>query len=527
MCLKRLFLFLLVSLSFVFAESDDLLSLDKMKPQTVIEKLKSVPVAYYGSLANMQFYSEEKMLSMRMEQTHPQLYKSFIDWKNAKVKRQEAFLSEAPEIYRKTLDLRNSSMNNNGFYLIEFVVAVDKVYDKETATWLTPKPGETKKSIYTFAYAGTDISKDSLDWRLLQRLIVIPSWRDLWQQESLKKRVFFLDGFSETTGFLDDYALEKILYYPYRLRYDLQPIDAIDVRERLKSFVIDGDYDAANMLADSANLSGRSKVLLKILNRDYDFVKNVDSTGRYLDDFNKYDYNDGLDALLNDSALYKYIDGSYCASLKSLSKSDSADVCGIVKTVVLKKSRERWIENKSNPNHEKLQFVGYWGMGYPFLVGKFPDFNSDGYSELGFQVYTNKFVFGFDVGMMSFDALCDSCGTGDYGIHVLFGYSWLKTRYIEGAVFVNLGMSALEVPPKRENPKGEYLHESYFRYGLGAYFDFLTPDLMKDPSKQWFESRLGLRLRFGFNNMYVSDIGRAKGIVPYIALGLTWHAALK
>ena len=430
MFLKRLFLFLLVSLSFGFAESEDLLTLDKMKPQTAIEKLKSAPVAYYGSLADMQFYSEEKMFSMRMEQTRPQLYKSFIGWKNAKAKRQDALLSEAPEIYRKTLILRNSSMGYSGFYLIEFVVNVEKVYDKMTSTWQTPKPDETKKSIYTFAYVGADISKDSLGWRLFQRMVVKPSWSDLWYQESPKKRVFFLDGFSETTGLLDDYNLEKIMYYPYRLRYDVQPNDAIDVRERMKSLVVDGNYAAASTLADSANLSGRSKVLLKILNRDYDFIKNVDSTDRYLDDFNKYDYNDGLDAALNDSALYKYIDGSYCASLESLSKSDSADVCGMVKIVVLKKSRERWIENKSNPNHENIRFMVYFGMGYPFLVGKFPDFNSDGYSEYGFQVYTNKFVFGFDVGMMSFDALCDSCGTGDYGIHVMFGYSGLRALFL-------------------------------------------------------------------------------------------------
>ena len=88
---------------------------------------------------------------------------------------------------------------------------------------------------------------------------------------------------------------------------------------------------------------------------------------------------------------------------------------------------------------------------------------------------------------------------------------------------MNLGFSIFEVPPQRGNSEGRTLYEGYFRYGVGAFFDFLTPALTRNLSESKYETRLGLRLKFGVNNVNVSDVGHADGFAPYISLGLTWQ----
>ena len=540
--MKRLSLFLLLLVSFISADVDlyypplsEMAEIasgaapnlsEKVRSQSVASKLETAPVAYYGNLVEFRTYTEESLKSEHIDEAYPQLAESFVGWKNLKQKRQELLLSEAPEIYRKTFELNQSSFFLKGYFLLRYIVDVEKVYDKASKTWVAPTPENSQKSIFTFAYVGTDIVKDSADWQLVQRFFVKPSQKDFWRYETPRKRVFFLDGFSEPCGLFDNYSLSKVRYYPYRLKYNQELNYAIDVRQRMQKLVAAGEYSRAAQMADSANLSSRSKVLVKILNRDYDFIKSDDSTAFYLTDYGRLHYSDKLDSLLNDEVLYRYIDGSYCASLQDLPASDSAEVCQKVKCIALKKNPVSQKRRKSGET-SSFKFMASFDMGRPFLIGTFPDIKASEYHDYGFSVEEGKFILGFDVGIMGFDAKCDSCGTGDYGIHILLGYSWLKTKYVESAFFTNLGVSAFEVPPKRENPKGDYLHEAYPRFGLGAYFDFLTPDLIRDPANSSFESRLGLRLRFGFNNIKVSDVGHADGYAPYIALGLVWHAVLK
>ena len=540
--MKRLSLFLLLLVSFISADVDlyypplsEMAEIasgaapnlsEKVRSQSVASKLETAPVAYYGNLVEFRTYTEESLKSEHIDEAYPQLAESFVGWKNLKQKRQELLLSEAPEIYRKTFELNQSSFFLKGYFLLRYIVDVEKVYDKASKTWVAPTPENSQKSRFTFAYVGTDIVKDSADWQLVQRFFVKPSQKDFWRYETPRKRVFFLDGFSEPCGLFDDYSLGRVRYYPYRLKYNQELNYAIDVRQRMQKLVAAGEYSRAAQMADSANLSSRSKVLVKILNRDYDFIKSDDSTAFYLTDYGRLHYSDKLDSLLNDEVLYRYIDGSYCASIEKLSASDSADVCNIVRRVALKKLPEIRPSKKFD-RANAFKFTASFDMGPFFLNGKFPDVKPAHYSDYGFSVYDRKFVFGFDITSMSFDAQCDSCGTGDLGLHVMLGYAWLNTKYIEGAVFSNWGVGIFESAPKRENPKGMFLHEGYFRFGLGAYFDFLTPDLIRDPANSSFESRLGLRLRFGFNNIKVSDVGHADGYAPYIALGLVWHAVLK
>jgi len=540
--LKRLSLFLLLLVSFVMADVDFYypelfeivenasgLSLnlsENSKTQSVVSKLETAPVAYYGTLSQFRVYTEETLESEGIIESYPQLAKSFVGWKNAKQKRLELNFSEAPEIYRKTYDLIESSNYIKGYVLLRYIVDVEKVYDKASRTWIKPAPENSKKSIFTMAYLGTDIVKDSAGWRLVQRFLTKPSPRAFWQHESPRKRIFFLDGFSETCGLFDDYSLGKVRYYPYRLKLDLEPNYAIAVRERMEKLVAAGEYSRAAQMADSADLSKRSNVLMNVLNRNYDFILNGDSIASYLTDYNRLNYGDRLDSALNDEVLYRYVDGSYCASLQKLSARDSAEVCQIVKRIALKKPPKNWSQKKFD-RANAFKFTAAFDKGPFFLTGKFPDIKPSSYGDYGFSVYDNKMIFGFDVSSMSFDAQCDSCGTGDFGIGLILGYAWLNTEYIEGAVFSNWGVGIYEAAPKRETPKGVYQHEGYFRFGIGAYFDFLTPDLIRDPENSSFESRLGLSLRFGVNNIKVKNIGRADGYAPYIALGLVWHAVAK
>ena len=125
------------------------------------------------------------------------------------------------------------------------------------------------------------------------------------------------------------------------------------------------------------------------------------------------------------------------------------------------------------------------------------------------------------------DAKCDSCGTGDFGAHVEIGYLWLKKDFIESGVWSNFGFAAIEVPPQKgvEDPK--YLHERYFRYGFGIYVEALFPKLIGRPVDSFFEqgigNRFGVRLKLGAQNINISDIGQAKGLSPFVSLGITWH----
>ena len=521
MIMKRLCLFLLFLISFGFPEPEALLFSDKIQSELVTHKLESAPVAYYGSLVDIRFYDEERLRLEHFDQTLPLLYKTFVNWKNTKKKRQDSSLSAVPEIYRKTVELRNAMMNIDGYVLLHYVVNVEKIYDKGTKTWKSPKPGESKKNIFIFAYVGTEMPSGSSNSLLVQRVIAMPSQGDFWPQDVPKKRIFFLDGFSAPCAFLDNYSLRNVRYYPYRLKYDVEVNRAIEVREQMTSLIAEEKFDDASRLVESADLSHRSKILLKVLNRDYEFIQNEDSTALFLSDYNDFYYRDDLDSLLNKTVLYKYLYGSYCSSIKNLAPDDSANVCDVVKDIALRNYPVYKSRNKSDRRFYRLAFD--FDVGPLFFKGTFPDFDPIVYYDFGFSIYTGKMIWGYEVGVMSLDAKCDSCGTSDFGMHLIVGYSWLKTKYVEGAGFVNLGFSLFEVPPQRGNSEGRTLYEGYFRYGVGAFFDLLTPDLTRNPSESKYETRLGLRLKFGVNNVNVSDVGHADGFAPYISLGLTWQ----
>ena len=159
-------------------------------------------------------------------------------------------------------------------------VIVEKIYDKNSKTWISPKPEEARKSLFYMAYVGVDISKDST-WKISQRLIsLLPSDDNQILGNVGKKRIFFLDGFSqECYDLTDSSILENLHYHPVRLKYDVPENPAVKIREKMQTLVEQGDYAAASVLADSADLSPRSKIIIKILNRDYEFVENKDSVG--------------------------------------------------------------------------------------------------------------------------------------------------------------------------------------------------------------------------------------------------------
>ena len=118
--------------------------------QTVAQKLQTAPIAYYGSLIQRtylqkDFYNAE---NAEFEQRYPRVYESFVGWANYKQKRQDNLLTQAPEQYQKMFEQRYALMNIKGFFLIHDEIRVDKVYDKVTKTWVTPKPGEEKKELF-------------------------------------------------------------------------------------------------------------------------------------------------------------------------------------------------------------------------------------------------------------------------------------------------------------------------------------------------------------------------------------------
>ena len=236
---RRLLLFLLVAVSLSFAgryvTSNIALNSTVGFPQsqTVAQKLQTAPVAYYGSLIQRKylqkdFYNAE---NVEFEQKFPEVYKSFIGWSNQKLKRQSNLLSQAPEKYKQMFVDRYEAMDVKGFFLVHDEIRVDKVYDKATQTWVTPKPEDAKKELFSFAYVGPDISQDS-SWKISQRMMVLlPNP----EEKSLPvKRIFFMDGYSEECySLMDTSILERIHYLPHRLKYDVDPNATLDVPEEI------------------------------------------------------------------------------------------------------------------------------------------------------------------------------------------------------------------------------------------------------------------------------------------------------
>lgn len=501
--IQFIFAIVLTFLSYSFAFDDVVVN-----SEMVAKKLESAPVAYYGSLINSNVYSMDKLPWVHFDQEFPDVYKSFMEWSELKMARMQRDLAEAPEIVRKTFELR-SHKESSDFYLIHNIIRVDKVYDKAMKTWVNPPPEKSKKVFTQFAYAGPDILRDSSSFKLVQRIICNPNLN----YEKPDKRIFFLDGVSESVAFLDAPNLENVQFLPYRLYYSVEPNQAIEVRKRIESLVYAGDYAIAAMLADSADLSPRSKAILKYLNRDYEFILNRDSVFNHLVSQSTYRYEDGLDLLLKRTAERDYHENFKCEELQDKPEVNKDLACPIVEAIALGKMLNAMIVGESSFN------LGLGSdFGIPFLAGDFPDYNSFFFfnAALDFRVY--DVVFGFDFAIRALDAKCDSCGNLDYGIHSMLGYRFLKTKYFEGAVFGNLGGAFFVVPTSKDEKNKQ---ESYFRYGLGAYVDYLFPSLegKKLPAGDPLVGRFAIRLKAGFHNMKASKYGHSDGISPYISLG--------
>ena len=236
MMLRRFFVFLLMAVSLSFAGryvmnvlSDS--TVEFPQSQTIAQKLQTAPVAYYGSLIQRKYLQKDfyQLESAEFEQKFPEVYKSFVGWSNHKLKRQNELLSRAPEEYQRMFEERYSLMDVKGFFLIHDEIRVDKVYDKATKTWVTPKPEDAKKELFSFAYVGPDISVDST-WKISQRMMV--HLHDPEENYLPVKRIFFMDGYSEECfSLMDTSFLEKIHFYPHRLKYDVKSNESLIVRE--------------------------------------------------------------------------------------------------------------------------------------------------------------------------------------------------------------------------------------------------------------------------------------------------------
>lgn len=487
---------------------------------SVAEKLETAPVAFYGSIESRKFYTDTFFGGY--DKDFQKVFDAFIGWKNYKQNRIETDLANLPEVYRLTYNQNKRSILENpgspSFFLIHEVVNVKMLYDKATKSWVKPAHENLKKNIFKMAYVGVDVTRDSLGAELKQRVLLLP--------EMYKgNRIFFLDGFTQPLDSITGAALVYPNHLYEKLELDYAFEKALEKRNKLAQFVADENYEAACNLIDSAVVSERSKVLLHVLKNDCEFILNSDSSGRYLQSYNRYRFDDNLDALLDEKVLHLYQTGAYCDALGKNPNVDSVAVCKMVEKIALKKFHpvKRGLD-------DDFKFVFAADVGRPFFVGKFPDFNPSLYLDFGFNIYRGKWIWGLEMAIQKLDAKCDSCGTGDFGAHLVFGYKWLKLPHVESVGFMNLGFSALEVPPfPKSDSDAKYKHERYFCYGAGAYFDFLfgpfNPDADEDGNVGRNGSHfLGARLKLGFNNMNVSDIGHAKGISPYISLGFTWHA---
>ncbi len=503
--IQFIFAIVLTFLSYSFAFDDVVVN-----SEMVAKKLESAPVAYYGSLINSNVYSMDKLPWVHFDQEFPDVYKSFMEWSELKMARMQRDLAEAPEIVRKTFELR-SHKESSDFYLIHNIIRVDKVYDKATKTWVNPPPEKSKKVFTQFAYAGPDIIKNSSSFKLVQRIICNPNLN----YEKPDKRIFFLDGVSESVAFLDAPNLENVQFLPYRLYYSVEPNQAIEVRKRIESLVYAGDYATAAMLADSADLSPRSKAILKYLNRDYEFILNKDSVFNHLVSQSTYRYEDGLDLLLKRTAERDYHENFKCEELQDKPEVNKDLACPIAEAIALGKMFKPLINGESNFS---------FGMGadfsYPFLVGDFPDYKAYFFFNVALDFRVYDALFSFEFNGRALDAKCDSCGFFDYGFQSLLGYRIFKTKYFESAAFANLGAAFYVVRGDGEKER-ENKQEGYFRYGFGAYVDYIFPSLegKSMPKGDPLVGRFAIRLKAGFHNMKASKYGHSNGISPYISLG--------
>ena len=478
--------------------------------ESAAKKLEKAPVAYYGSLITSNVYSKDRLPWVHFDKEYPQAYKSFMEWSELKTARMERDLVEAPEVLRKTFELR-SQKESNGFYLIHNIIHVDKVYDKATKTWVNP-PQENAKKVFTqFAYMGPDILKDSSSFKLIQRVISVPEF----DYEVSNKRIFFLDGVSEPVAFLDTPHLENVQFFPYRLNYSVEPNQAIEVRNRIESLVYAGDYAAAVLLADSADLSPRSKAILKYLNRDYEFIANKDSVANRLVSISTYRYEDGLDLLLIRTAERDYHEKFNCEELQNKPEVNKALVCPMMESIALGTMMKALVGGESGFG------IGLGAdFGIPFLVGDFPDYKAYFFFNVALDFRIYDVFFGLEFNGRALDAKCDSCGDFEYSFQTSLGYRILKTQYFEGVGFANLGRAFYVVPTERDGKRANK-QEGYFRYGLGAYVDLLVPNFIGKPMPEGdpLAGRIAIRLKAGFHNMKASKYGRSDGISPYISLG--------
>ncbi|WP_290765112.1 hypothetical protein [Fibrobacter sp. UBA4297] len=502
---KFFFAIILTLLSYSFAYEYVLVN-----SVTVAKKLEIAPVAYYGSLITSNVYSQDKLPWVNFDKEYPDVYKSFMEWSELKAARMQRDLADAPENVRKTFELRLQK-ESNGFYLIHNIIHVDKIYDKESKTWVDPPTEKTKKVFTQFAYMGPDVLKDSSSFKLIQRVITVPAF----DSEIPNKRIFFLDGVSESVAFFDIQSLENVQFFPYRLNYSVEPNPAIEVRKRIESLVYAGDYATAVQLADSADLSPRSKILLKYLTRDYEFILNKDSASNYLVRYSTYRYEDGLDLLLNRVAEQDYHEIFKCEELQNKPEVNKDLACPVMESIALGKMMRPLIEDASN-----FSFGLGADFGIPFLAGDFPDYKSFFFFNVALDFRIYNVMLSFEFNTRSLDEKCDSCGFLDYGIHSMLGYRVLKTKYFEGVAFANLG-KAFYVVRRDGEEKRENKQESYFRYGFGAYVDYLFPRLVGKtmPEGDPIAGRIAIRLKAGFHNMKASKYGHSKGISPYISLG--------
>ncbi|OWV24215.1 hypothetical protein B7982_00395 [Fibrobacter sp. UWB2] len=472
-----------------------LLLLHSYAEESVAQKLEKAPIAYYGANLESVLYSidDKQKLELKLAKNYPEVYKTFIGWADYKQKLLNERLDQAPEKYRHVFEKRNAAMEQHGFFLVHNLVLVEKIYDKNSKTWISPKPEEARKSLFYMAYVGVDISKDST-WKISQRLIsLLPNDDNQILGNVGKKRIFFLDGFSqECDDLTESSTLENLHYHPVRLKYDVPENPAVKIREKMQTLVEQGDYESAAVLADSADLSPRSKIIIKILNRDYEFVENKDSTMYYLDNYNDFYYVDKLDSVLDRAVFSMYEKDPYC---------------DIVEKVALYKKPVPIYTKEDNANLNSSIDIGR-----PTLKGDFPNYDPLLYVGINLNFSMEPWVFGIEWTFHVLESRCDSCGKLDIGIQGLLGFLWLKSKYIEGVVFGNLGSASF------------VYGDAYIRYGVGTYFDLLFPSYIGKPVSSTKEKkRYGVRLKLGLLNMNNTKRGRAQGILPYVSLGFTWR----
>lgn len=484
-----------------------LLLLHSYAEESVAQRLEKAPVAYYGTNLESVLYSidDRQKLELKLAKNYPQVYKAFVGWADYKQKILNERLEQAPEKYRRVFEKRNAAMDHHGFFLVHDLIQVEKIYDKSSKTWISPKPEEDRKSLFYMAYVGVDISKDSSSWKISQRLATfLPNDENQIPGNSSKKRIFFLDGFSQECDTLTDSAsFENLRYYSVRLKYDVPENPAVEIREKMQVLVEQGNYEAAAVLVDSADLSPRSKIILKILNHDYDFVLNKDSTMYYLDNDNDYYYVDKLDSVLDRAVFSMYEKDPYC---------------DIVEKVALNKKPVPIYTKEDNAN-----FNSSIDFGRPSLRGDFPNYDPLLYIGINFNLSFEPWVWGIEWTFHILESRCESCGKVDIGFQGVLGYLWLKSKYIEGVAFGNLGFAGFVSTKDPKKQKASY-GDAYIRYGVGTYFDLLFPSYMGKPVPSKKDKlRYGVRLKLGLLNMNNTKRGQAQGILPYISLGFTWR----